>query len=377
MSPQVKPLSYRHRYWFFYMLLGIFTASLPFLYLYATGYRFEWGGGTFVSTGGLYIAAERTGAEIYIDDELVRETRVFRRAFYAQGLNAGTHLVRVQKTGHHTWVKELPVYAHLVTEAQAFNLPIVPQVRVITRWQTPAGVSVLTATSTVLMSASSTNQVLFEPRADLADLEENLEFIQLLAEFEDSTEVASTNVANRAISALVPSIATSTAATTTKEWRGVRLFETEDNKIFASYVGSRESMPYYYCAESFPRYEEATSTPTIVDNKAAVARSVVSETETVDLPVQTLSDTTTCDPTVEIDQGGEEVEYFDFFPNSTDLILLGSSQGAYVVEIDNRSWQNRQPLIVGNSMKIRVVNGAVYAYDGKVLYQVLIDQSWF
>ncbi len=108
-----------------------------------------------------------------------------------------------------------------------------------------------------------------------------------------------------------------------------------------------------------------------------MARSVVSETETVDLPVQTLSDTTTCDPTVEIDQGGEEVEYFDFFPNSTDLILLGSSQGAYVVEIDNRSWQNRQPLIVGNNMKIRVVNGAVYAYDGKVLYQVLIDQSWF
>lgn len=375
MSPQVKPLSYRHRYWFFYLLLGIFTASLPFLYLYATGYRFEWGGGTIVSTGGLYIAAERTGAEIYIDDELVRETRIFRRAFYAQGLNAGTHLVWVQKADHHTWIKELPVYAHLVTEAQAFNLPIVPKVRVITPFETPAGVAVMTSTSSVLKNASSTNQVLYEPRAVTADLIENPEFIDLVANFNPEVAGSVGTPANRAIAAMVKNIATTTA-TTTKEWRGVKLYEDEDGRIFATYIGSRESMPYYYCAELFPPYEKATSTIPVTDNRATVSLSVTTE-EPVDLPVQTLEVNTSCDPTIEIDRGGDEVEYFDFFPDSTDLVLLGIANGAYVVEIDDRSWQNRQPLILGEDLSVKVVNGGVYAYDGEVIYQVQIDQNWF
>lgn len=376
MSPQVKPLSYRHRYWFFYLLLGIFTASLPFLYLYATGYRFEWGGGTFVSTGGLYIAAERTGAEIYIDNELVRETRVFRRAFYAQGLNAGTHLVSVQKSGHHTWVKELPVYAHLVTEAQAFNLPEVPKVRVITRFKTPAGVSVITSVSSVLRNASSTNQLLFEPKADTTDLVENTEFTDLVVNFESDIVGAVGSAPNRVIAAMVKNIATSTA-TTTKEWRGVKLYEDEDGRVFATYVGSRESMPYYYCAETFPHYQEATSSIPVTENRAAVSRAVSSEDESVDLPLQALEADVSCDPTVEIDRGGEQVTYFDFFPNSTDLVLLGSKSGAYVVEIDDRSWQNRQPLIVGDGVSTKVVNGKVYVYDGQVIYQVEIDQNWF
>lgn len=372
MSPQVKPLSYRHRYWFFYLLLGIFVSSLPFLYLYATGYRFEWGGGSLVSTGGLYIAAERTGAEIYIDDELVRETRVFRRAFYAQGLNAGTHLVRVQKTGHYTWVKELPVYAHLVTEAQAFNFPKVPKVRVITRWQTPAGVAVMTASSIVLTAASSTNQVLLEPRANTADLEENREFQDLLAFFEQNSAA---NAESMAISKKITS-ATTTVATTTKESRAVRLYEDAAGRIFATYIGSRDSMPYYYCAESFPSYEEATSMTPVVEHRASVAYSADVD-EISELQVQTLNDGAECDPTIEIDRGGEDVRYFDFFPGSDDLVILGSESGAYVVEIDDRSWQNRQPLILGKDMSVLVVNGAIYAYDGKMFYQVSIDQSWF
>lgn len=369
MSPQVQPLSYKRRFFFFYLLLGLFATTLPFLYLYATGYRFEWGGGTLVSTGGLYIAAERTGAEIYIDDELVRETRVFRRAFYAQGLNAGTHKVYVQKNGHHTWIKELPVYAHLVTEAKAFNLPLVPEVRVVTPWQTPAGVAVLTATSSILTQASSTNQILFEPRAATSTLVSNSEFAYLIANFEP-TKVAPTEARNK-------NRATENA-TTTKEWRGVRLFESTAGDIYASYVGSPNSMPYYYCAEPFPRYDAGTTTVSkLPDGGALVARTVSYDEDSMDLPMQTIDEDASCDPTIEIDRAGEKISYFDFFPNSTDLVILGSKTGAYVVEIDNRSWQNRQPLLSGQNLSIRVVNGGVYAYDGKVIYQVVINQNWF
>ena len=184
MSPQVQPLSYRHRNLFFYFLLAIFLGALPFLFLYASGYRFNLGQSGFVSTGGLYVAADKSGAEIYINDELVRETRVFRRAFYAQGLEAGTHKIHVQKEGHHTWTKELPVYPHLVTEAQAFNLPLVPTVRVITPWRTPAGVTVVTASSTVMSVADVSNQYLFHARAATSTLQADTEFADLLKYFE-------------------------------------------------------------------------------------------------------------------------------------------------------------------------------------------------
>ena len=85
---EVQPLPYRKRRRTFFFLLALFVISLPFLYLYATGYRFDLSDtNAIVGTGGIYVAAERTGAEIYIDDELVRETRVFRTAFYAQNLD--------------------------------------------------------------------------------------------------------------------------------------------------------------------------------------------------------------------------------------------------------------------------------------------------
>src|SRR3989344_2639129 len=110
--PGIAPLPFKHRRSMFFLLFILFVMVLPFLYLYATGYRFDFGNGetTLVSTGGIIVGAERTGATLYVDGEQVSERRTFTRAFYAQGLTPGTHHVYVQKDGAHTWVKELPVY---------------------------------------------------------------------------------------------------------------------------------------------------------------------------------------------------------------------------------------------------------------------------
>ncbi len=382
MSPQLQPLSYSHRNVFFYLLVGIFAAAIPFLFLYASGYRFDFGQTGFISTGGLYVAAEKTGSQIYINDALVRETRVFRRAFYSQGLEAGTHRVHVQKPEHHTWVKELPVYPHLVTEAQAFNLPLVPEVRLITPWRTAGGVAVITATSTVLENATATNQYLFEPRAATSTMVTNIEFNDLAAYFKDNNEtVVEAGVIERVRATLSPNNATTTTAelaTTTKEWRGVRLFE-EESGIYAAYVGNRSSMPYYYCAEPFEPYQPPVSNQV----SAGVAFSRVAEANVGAfsdedlLEVQTVKDTDICEPIIRLDTNGEPVTYFDFFPNSTDLVVLGLESGIYLVEVDDRGWQNRQPLLIGEGLSGRVVNGGIYAYDGQVIYQVQISQNWF
>ena len=376
MSPQVQPLSYKHRNVFFYLLMGIFLASLPFLFLYASGYRFYPEDGSFVSTGGLYIAAERTGAEIYINDELVRETRVFRRAFYAQGLDARTHKVHVQKADHHTWVKQLPVYPHLVTEAQAFNLPLTPSVRIVTPYVTAAGVAVLTSSSSVLSNAELTNQLLIEPRAVISTLAVNPEHVDLIRYFATSTTAVDERPGY--IGNLVPEVPeeeTTIAATTTKINNGVILTES-DGAVFARYEGPSNSMPYYYCAASFEPYvvKAATSTRSNLANVAEA--SEVFENDLM-LEVQSVEDEAACDPIIELNTDGEEVSYFDFFPGSTDLVILGLTTGVYVIEIDDRGWQNMQPLLLGNDLDVRVINGSINISDGKAIYQIQTQQTWF
>lgn len=375
--PELKPLPYRHRNFFFYLLVAIFVTALPFLFLYASGYRFDWSDVGFTPTGGLYVAAEKTGASIYINDELVRETRVFRRAFYAQGLPVGTHKVHVQKPGHHTWVKELPVYSQLVTEALAFNLPIKPELRVITPTRTDSGVALVTATTSVMARSTVINQHLFLPRAATSTLAVNPEFNDLIVYFEeDARSVDNRGLVERMRTTLDENTATSSSelATTTKEWRGVRLFESE-GAVYASYVGGVSSMPYYYCAADFPRYQPATSTRAMARLATpAVAAEFVPEGS---LEVQTVTDEDVCEPLIKLDDRGEMVTYFDFFPDSTDLVVLGQESGIYLTEIDDRAWQNRQPLLEAPGLMVRVVNGAIYAYDGEYIYQVNIDQDWF
>lgn len=375
MSPQVQPLSYKHRNVFFYLLMGIFLASLPFLFLYASGYRFYPQNGSLVSTGGLYIAAERTGAEIYINDELVRETRVFRRAFYAQGLEARTHKVHVQKAGHHTWVKELPVYPHLVTEAQAFNLPLKPSVRIVTPYVTAAGVAVLTSSSTVLTKTEITNQLLIEPRAVVKTLPANPEYVDLVRYFSTSTEALEDSRPSY-IGNLVPDVPEEeTTATTSKVSNGVILTE-DDGAIFARYIGPSNSMPYYYCADEFDPYVANRATTTRSSLASVAEAKEIFENDLM-LEVQTVADEEACDPIIEIDTDGEKVSYFDFFPGSTDLVILGLTSGVYVIEIDDRSWQNRQPLIEGKGLDVRIINGTINITDGQAIYQVETQANWF
>ena len=377
-TPILEPLPKRNRRAIFILLLLLFVIVLPFLYLYATGYRFEFGNKTnIVSTGGMYIAAERTGAEIFIDGELVRETRVFRKAFYAQNLEPGTHEVHVQKEGHNTWVKELPVIPHLVTEAQAFNLPLVPDVRIISKWQSATGSAVV---KDFILHASSTNEYIATTTKNTKHFSKNAEYASLLQLFSTttatSTETLTQRVADQIDSLLSTSTATGTLlATTTKEWLGVRLFERGDG-LFARWVGSPEDMPYYYCAEPFPPYSSSTASTSLNVKKAAQSANTVSSgADTVELmhPVQSVPKDKVCDPVIQIHTQFQTLHAFDFFPGSTDLVLMTLDDGIYVIEIDNRAWQNVQPLLKGENLNMKVENGQIYVYDGELIYQVILE----
>jgi hypothetical protein len=372
-SNYVKPLPYKVRRNFFGFLVVVFLVVLPFLYLYATGYRFDMRKPTnLVSTGGIYVAVDRTGADIYIDGELVRETRAFRRAFYAQSLDAGTHRVHVQKEGHHTWVKELPVTKHLVTEAEAFNLPLVPEVRLITKWHTATGSAVVREPFPYPVV---TNSMVATTSRATSTLTENVEYRALMLHFASSSiTTAPKGTPAQQIKELLIKEATSTvnSATTTITASGVRLFESGED-VYATWVGSFEEMPYYYCAPDFPPYTGTTTLPT----PEADATETDGELEPVEEgplmhPVQTIPEDVVCDPTIRLDRKWQEVRDFDFFPGSTDFVVLVLGDGIYVVEIDDRSWQNVQPLFLGSNLHMYIENGNIFVYDGELIYQVLL-----
>ncbi len=379
---EIQPLSYTKRRRTFFLLLALFVLSLPFLFLYATGYRFDpQDQNAIVGTGGIYVAAERTGAEIYIDDELVRETRVFRTAFYAQNLDPRTHRVHVQKENHHTWVKELPVTSHRVTEAQAFNLPLVPEVRIVTEWISATGSPIVRGDT---LYASTTQILLATTTKATSTFTLNPEYGTLLEYFNGSSTATSSDETlltrlekeigpESFIGSTTPS--TLIEATTTKEVQGVRLAYHSDGALFAEWVGEREQMPYYYCASVFPRYSTTTrELPPNVDVVEAIPEEeLLQEDELFVHPVQTVPTDTECVPQIQMGALGETITSYDFLPGTTDFVLLGLTPGIYVSEIDNRAWQNIQPLLLGENLRLHVENGNIYVYDGEVIYQVVSE----
>lgn len=377
----VYPLPYTKRRNTFGLLVVVFLVSLPLLYLYAIGYRFDYTKPTnLVSTGGIYVAVEQTGAEIFIDDELVRETRTFRKAFYAQNLDAGTHRISVQKEGYHTWVKELPVSKQLVSEAAAFNFPLVPQVRVISPWKSATGTMIVKAE---LSNASSTNALLATSTTNTKKFVPNTEYESLLQNFTMVSTSTKKEGVTEQLKDLLNTQSTSTppieSATSTIISGGVKLYKAGE-EVYATWTGPFEQMPYYYCAPEFPRY--SSTTEIVTDIVEETQTEVVENSEQPPIaevgvmhPIQTIPKDVECDPTIRIDRKWQDVRDFKFFPGSTDLVVLVLEHGIYVVEVDDRSWQNVQPIFTGELVQLYIENGNMYVYDGALLYQIIMESE--
>lgn len=380
----VKPLPYKTRKRAFGLLLLTFLVSLPFLYLYAIGYRFDLKEPTnLIETGGIFISLDKKGTETFIDDVLMHGTRTFQNAFYAQDLDAGTHRVFVQKEGYHTWVKELPVSQHRVTAVSAFNLPVVPTVRVISPYLSATGTPVV---KEPLTFASTTGSVFATSTKLTKEFKQNGEFASLILHFSTTSTSTKKESVTQQIKELLDENKASTTekgvptATTTIVSGDVTLHES-GNDLFATWKGNFEQMPYYYCAPEFPRYSSSTASTTLIEDIVnTVATPVPTPApqtgqyvgEPVMHPVQTVSKDIACDPTIRIDRKWQTISQFSFYPKSTDLVIVALEDGVYVVEIDDRSWQNVQPLLLGRGLSFYIENGNIYVYDGELIYQVII-----
>lgn len=374
--PTIEPLPQRHRQVVFALTLITFCLAVPALVFYAMGYRYDFTDEVrnIRAVGGMYITSEVDEIFIYVDNEPVEDMRIFQNAAYVQNLDAGLHRVHVQGNNIQTWVKDLPVYSHFVTEANSFNLPQRPQIRLITPYVSSVGESVISPGATSSFAfASTSNNFLATTSTATTTLEANSEYVFVKSLMASTTEErkeraeALAQMEERFRFGVDSLTATSVLGTTTKQFRNVVLYE-EGDEVYAKWVGDKNKVPYYYCVT----YTGKQATALAYGSHVMEAL----ETElgsTIDLTNPELDNTQLCRTSIRIDRKWQNIEYFDFVPGNEHLVLLQLNDGIYVAEVDDRSWQNVQLLYPGDYLEVVVEGGQIFIQDGENYLEVATE----
>lgn len=383
-EPQVGLLPLHHRKLIFWTLVCLFLGVLPLAILYTSGYRFvesDDGQRVLATTGGAYIAVQNPAVELYVNGVIPQDRRPFSSAFYVQGYDEGVYNFHTQGEGLETWVKNIAIYPQIVTQAASFNLPKVPQVRVITPWQTSAGEAVVMVRSTTTRPfsfASTSNAIIATTSRATTTLTVSDEYMLF------ATRFASTSAEWAAVKAgklqivepeerfqfvPVPRIATTTLvlATSTKEWNNTKLYE-DNGEVYARWIGGEKDIPYYYCLTF-----ESPATTSYKYGEHVYAALAAQYASSSDARMAGFAGERLCRSDIRIDRKWQEVIWFDFLPNRSDLVLMLLEDGLYVVEIDDRSWQNVQLLYPGTDLVVLLDAGRVMVKDGEYILEVFTD----
>lgn len=389
-EPQISILSVKHRQRFFWLLVLIFMITLPSLIFYTTGYRlsFEDDETSIVTTGGVYITTDNLDVDVYLDEEQIERPRLFRSAYYIQNIEAGKHRIVVQRPDLHTWVKELPVDAYMVAEAAAFNMPRVPHVRPITEYVTATGTPVVFETATtpatttpggVFEKATSTVPFFTATVTATSTFRVNDEFLFVESLFSTSSATTSRSVFERIADGIgqfgfattspdTDESASTTATSTTEsviERGDMRLVE-HGRELYAAWTGSINSIPHYFCVTDT---NASTTAFRYGEHVAAEVERLMLSTTTPAV----LDGNRICRPEVKLDRLRQDVYFYDFFPNTNDLVLLQLEDGLYVTEIDDRAWQNTQLLYPGTDFTVFVENGIIYLQEDGYYFQLVTE----
>jgi hypothetical protein len=159
-----------------------------------------------------------------------------------------------------------------------------------------------------------------------------------------------------------------TSTTTTRAFNDTELFQ-DGEEVYASWVGSQEKRPYYYCVDDV----HATRTPELYGThvyEGLLESTMRTGSTTRELATRQIQGSLSCRDRIRIDRKWQKVHWFDFFPKSNDLALLLFDEGVYVVEVDDRSWQNTQILYPGKNLSIRRDEDRIFIRDGDIFVEV-------
>lgn len=382
-EPTINILPYKHRSRFFWVLVVVFLIALPSLIFYTTGYRlsFENEETSIVPTGGVYVTTDKLDVAVYLDEKEVDRPRLFRSAYYIQNIQVGQHRIVVQRPDLQTWVKVLPVDPYIVTEVAAFNMPVQPHVRPITRYVTATGTAIyrgVTASSSAELFVKATSTVPFAIATSTATstlvFNEEFEYVSSLF------GTTSTSTSSKSVFEQVPdevelfSFATTsqeiaTTSTTTVPQRIIRgdmELVVNGEELYAVWLGSEKSVPYYFCVN---KVNASTTAARYGEHVVQAIDEAVVSTSTVLFD----DENRTCRTQIQLDRLRQDVFYYSFFPNSSDLVLMHLADGIYITEVDDRAWQNVQLLYPGDNLQVIVENNVIYLKEGDYYYEIITE----
>jgi hypothetical protein len=116
----------RYRLQFFFAILIFVISGTFFAIKFAQGYRIDLSNKTFRPTGLLVVTSTPPGAQVLINGQLKTATD------NTLSLTPGKYWVEIKKTGFLAWKKELTIEKELVTQADAFLFPQVPDLKPLT-----------------------------------------------------------------------------------------------------------------------------------------------------------------------------------------------------------------------------------------------------
>src|SRR6185295_5837720 len=96
----------------------LFLVFTPYIILYSLGYRVDFTHLKIVATGGIYVKAEPSNANIVIDDNPISSKGFFADYVFTQNLLPGPHSVAINKEGYASYQKTLPVVEKEVTKLE-------------------------------------------------------------------------------------------------------------------------------------------------------------------------------------------------------------------------------------------------------------------
>lgn len=96
----------------------LFLIITPYIVLYSLGYRIDFAERKIIATGGIYVRALPSGADIIIDYKIKNKTGFFSNAIFVQNLLPKLHNVFIKKTGYYDYQKSILVKEKEVTKLE-------------------------------------------------------------------------------------------------------------------------------------------------------------------------------------------------------------------------------------------------------------------
>ena len=118
----MQPLSKNKRRLYLIGFIALFFLCLPFVLLFANGFRFEKGSG-FVKTGGIFVSVPYADAVVAMNGEEVGTSGLLKRGFYIDDLTPGSYIIAVTREGYRPWYRTLVVEQKIVSDARALLIP--------------------------------------------------------------------------------------------------------------------------------------------------------------------------------------------------------------------------------------------------------------